>query len=638
MVNSDVKPKAKKVATAPIKEKLPDGIQLKDLQEMWDTSKVQYEKIRKKMRLLDQVDSGELWAKLCKKFPQYQIAPDTNHVNYVKENVLASIYTVGKSASLLPRNEQDVEIVDAINKVLDGIWDILKVPMYQQKAGERAALLNLGVTQVGWNSDLIGGTHGQWYQGDVVFKNIDPMHYARDPFSNSLDDATFVITFEKHNIVNLKRNPAYKEALEGRGKFNPESETVETYLRDTAEPEDTSDKSARLMIFWVKCPDERSIQEGGRPSGFKIHEIHTLDGKFILDVKEDIAINIFPFAELYCNEPGNDLIGQSEPAKILSSSMVSNILDGLIATHAYKAQRPPKFLNVSSGLNVRNFAKYGNDPDMTWLVNGDASNAVHYGEFPPLPSEILLMGDRLDQNIKSMSGIDERYTGKDTGSVQTTGGIEAMMAQSTMRDTTKINLYEDYAVRLTRLVLKHLINHAEKRSYMVPERMGNAFKSIEIDFPAINDSIEFTYGIHISNHLPKSKARMSASADAIMEKSLQYADPTGQTPPMMTPEEWLSFQDFPNKDIMLQRMKDQRTASESERFGEYLGMFVQLLSSGVSPDEAFNQVMSYIETGQVAEDAAPAMPGAGPATGSVGNASSSEQGGFGGSMQARQAQ
>ena len=614
------------------KVELPKDVTQEMLRGFWDTSNQQYLKIRKNMKLLDEVDSGGLWTRLCKKFPQYQIAPDTNHVNFVKENILASIYTVGKSANLVARSQDQVANVDAINKVLDHIWDVLDVPSYQQQAGERAALLNLGVTQVGWNEDLIGGTHSQWYKGDVVFKNINPMNYARDPFSNTLDDAEYVITFEKHKISNLMRNKDYRDVLKGMidgDHFRSHvSENIETNIRDTVEPEDSSDKSGRLVIFWVKVPDLREDTENRRPSGFVIHEIHTLDVNTILKVVEDIDINIFPFSELYCNEPGTDLVGQSEPAKILSSSMVANILQGLIATHAYKAQRPPKFLNTSSGINVRNFAKYGNDPDMTWLVNSDASKAVHYGEFPTLAPETFNMIGLLDQGIKNMSGIDERYTGKDTGSLQTTGGMEAMLAQSTMRDTTKINLYEAYSRRLSRLVIKHLVFHADKRGYITKNRIGRDFDFVEINFPAIPQDTEYDYALHISTHLPKSRMRMDAAADAIMEKSMQYQDPTGQTPPLITPEEWLSMKDFPNKDLMLERMRMNRTENKAQEFAELLSVFMQLVSKGVSPEEAFNQVIDVVENGGLEEE--------GGNIGSTGN-SSTPTGGFGGSVQARQA-
>lgn len=608
---------------------LPEGITFETLRENWETCKTQYTPIRERMILLDLVDSGKLWTKLCAKFPQYQISPDTNHVNYIKENVLASIYTVGKGANIVPRKKEDEETVNQINKVLDTIWDILSVPHYQQQAGERAALLNLGVTQVGWNEDLVGGTQGSWYKGDVVFKNIDPMNYFRDPFSNDLDDAAYVIYHEKHSKVNLMANSNYKERLkllEQRKNYSSDDGDVAEYWRDTLDKSERSGKNPRLIIHWIKVSDDREGKERNA-SGYRLHEIHTLNNQIILHVKEDISINIFPFAELYCNEPGSDLVGQSEPDKILASSMVVNILDGVVATHAYKAQRPPRFLNVNSGINVRNFAKYGNDPDYTWLVQQNASEAVHYQEFPALPQEVHHQLERMETNIKSMSGIDERYTGKDTGSVQTTGGIEAMMAQSTMRDTTKINLYEAYSKRLSRLVLKHLIVHGDKRTYLAKDNMSKNFVPIELDFPKIDDSIEFSYAINISNQLPKNRMRLAQAADAMLEKSMQYQDPSGQTPDILTPEEWMTFQEFPQKDLILERMKLQRTGGKVEEFVQHMTMFTSLVAQGMSPEEAMEEVASVIEQGGIAGEGM---------TGSVGNESSAEMGGFAGSMQARQ--
>lgn len=599
---------------------LPDGVKLRHLQENWDIAKREYRPIRKRMQTLDSIDSGKLWALLGKRFPQYQISPDTNHINYIKENILASIYTVGKGAALIPKDPVDTEMTDSVNKVMDSIWDILDVPSYQQKAGERAALMNIGITQVGWNQDLVGGTHGSWYKGDVVFKNIDPLSYFRDPFSNNLDEAAYVIHFEDHNLITLESNSIYKEGIKEykKNKVGATKAGVEFEAdRDTVSNSPEDDKHVRLIIHWVKRP-----KKGG---GYYIHEIHTLNNDFVIHTVEDIAIGMFPFAELYCNEPGTDLIGVSEPEKILSSSLVVNILDGIVATHAYKAQRPPKLVNPASGLNIREFAKHGNDPDKTFIAN-NPQDAVHYIAFPPLPNGILEQIARLDGSIKNMSGIDEKYTGKDTGSILTTGGIEAMLAQSTMRDVTKINLYEKYSKDLSRLVINHLIVHGDKRQYTMKDPMSTEYQSIELDFPNVPKDIQFRYALHISNQLPKNKMRLAQSADQIMEMSMQYQDPTGETPSLMTPEEWLEYQEFPQKDEMLKRMKMNREMDKEDEVIETLSMFTGLLAQGASPEEALQLTVDAMMNPEEAEQG-------GGALGSV-----AQSGEFGGSPQSRQGQ
>ncbi len=51
----------------------------------------------RRAQLLDAADRGRLWETLrANNMPGYQILPDTNHVSYVKDNIVASIYSVGK--------------------------------------------------------------------------------------------------------------------------------------------------------------------------------------------------------------------------------------------------------------------------------------------------------------------------------------------------------------------------------------------------------------------------------------------------------------------------------------------------------------------------------------------------------------
>ena len=140
----------------------------------WDVCKNEYAKHHKRMRILDETDRGHLWKALNAKFPPYQILPDTNFVNYVKQNVVASVYTVTKCADVLPTSENDKDLVANINVALENIWSLGNLGYAQYQAGERAALLNLGITQVGWDDEVIGGntTDHNFYKGNVTVKNI----------------------------------------------------------------------------------------------------------------------------------------------------------------------------------------------------------------------------------------------------------------------------------------------------------------------------------------------------------------------------------------------------------------------------------------------------------------------------------
>ena len=583
---------------------LPKGITLQDLQNNYNTAKSAYAPALRRIAVLDMADRGSIWETIAKKFPEFGITPDTNYINYIKENILASVYTVGRSASLLARKQEDIELVEKLNTALDAIWGILDVSFYQMQAGERAALTNIGITQVGWNADIIDGSTDAWYEGQVVFKNIDPLNYMRDPYAGKLDDAAYVIYHDMYHKLSLAENPAYKDIYK---EYVPSgSGTMETISNKEIGRNPANDKNYyHLQIQWVKVYDEKK-------SKVVIHEIHTINNEFVLDVKEDIQPSIYPFAELFCNLPGKDPIGVSEPSKILSSSIVLNLLDGIMVTQGYKSQRPPRLISATSGLNIATFAKYGNEPDMAFVVNGDPDSAVRYVQFPPLPVGMDQVSLRLSASIERTSGIDGRYTGKDTGSILTTGGIDSMLAQATMRDTTRIRLYEFYTRRLTQLVISYMIEFGDKRSFSLKKSDSTVYKTVELDFPEIPSDTLFNYSINISAETPKNKQRIADMATMILEKTMQY----GANPPILTVEEWLMYQDFPQKDLILDRLKNDRMMNATEKVTQILSMFSGLVEQGMTPEDAIDQIAQQLEAEQTqgaggAPSAEPA-PQAGP--------------------------
>ena len=158
-------------------------VELKTLKENFDLAQSQYAPVFRKLRLLDAVDKSKLWQVIGAKFPDYQILPDSNWVAYMKNNIIASIYTVGMSASMVPTSEEDVDAVENINVALDYIWDISSVAYYQMLAGANAALYNVGYTYVGWDPDKTEDTSAGYYKGNVVLMNVSPTKFMRDPFA-----------------------------------------------------------------------------------------------------------------------------------------------------------------------------------------------------------------------------------------------------------------------------------------------------------------------------------------------------------------------------------------------------------------------------------------------------------------------
>lgn len=565
---------------APV-EKIGDvelRIPVSKLKEQFDLCKTQYTKEHRRMQVLDLTDRGGLWEALGAKFPAYQILPDTNHVSYIKNNMVASIYTVAKCADLLPTSDKDKEVIMHVNTALEQEWSLTNIAKMQKQAGSNAALHNIGITQIGWDENMVSG--GDTIQkGQVRAKNISPLKFMRDPFAIDLKNSGYCMTYDKYHksvfLGNKNYREEFKKYLESRKNSGTILNTPEILGAKTSS---TNDDYYTLVTFWEKVED--------KDGNIVIDEIHTINAEAVLYIRQAIKPNRFPFAILYCNDPGDALIGISEPARSFANTVAYNIMDSISLTSAYKNQRPPKFVSSESGLNINSFAQHANDADYTFVVNGDASKAVHYHQFPQVDPHIGEITMRLDNNIKQVSGVDERYTGRDTGSIITTGGIQDQLNRVTVIDTPKIENFEDYAKQLTELVLANLIEFGGKRKYLVKDQEKvNTYKTVEVDFPKLDSETVFNYQINVSSELPRNKARIAEMANQLMEKQLQYQQ-QGDSVDLITVEEWLMCQDLPMKEYMLERMGIQRMNNEVENVSQTLFQFAELTKNGMSPQDA----------------------------------------------------
>ena len=180
---------------------LPEQLNLESIKYKIEDTDARYTKVLERMRILDGADRGKLWDVVKAKFPKYQLTPDSNWINYIKENLVASIYSTGRYAELMPKSDEDTKFVVEFNSAMETIWDNIKADYYQFLAGERAALLNIGITMVGWRKEILGGTHNHWYKGDVVFKNVDPMKFRRDPYADVFDNSEFCYYYDDFSMA-----------------------------------------------------------------------------------------------------------------------------------------------------------------------------------------------------------------------------------------------------------------------------------------------------------------------------------------------------------------------------------------------------------------------------------------------------
>ena len=70
---------------------------LGSLRDKWDIGTQYYSKDKRRMKLLNSTDNGNLWQAINARFPGYQVLPDSNWVSRIKNNILDTQFESGRT-------------------------------------------------------------------------------------------------------------------------------------------------------------------------------------------------------------------------------------------------------------------------------------------------------------------------------------------------------------------------------------------------------------------------------------------------------------------------------------------------------------------------------------------------------------
>lgn len=534
--------------------------------------------------------SGQFWRDLKKKLPKHQIMPDTNFIEYIEKNITNSVYAGSYMAQATPNHYDDNKKVDLLNKFLrNKIMEQTGLKEMFPQLGSDTVLYNLAAIQVGWDSDSISGTSHRRERGKVDLSYIPPRQLYLDPSvtdyqqGRAIFRARKVSLFDLLNEENLKDGAKdYMKILSDNDKnFHPvtvpDLDSGEIH-KDTSTTNEYSREVSLLEAFY-------KVEESN--GNYRIDHVFIADHNFVLSKKENIQPKKFPIKVLYGETPKDGPYGTPMIYKIIPNVVTYNMLHSLEATHIYNTQNRAKFLNVKSGIDYRKLAKYGNTPHVAFPVKGNPDDVVKYNDVQALP-DITNTKMQLREDIFLVTGVDLRYTGRDTGSIQTTGGTDlAQQRTMTMTDSLRIINLEHFVENLTRLIIDFYIQFGHKYKVNTLDEGTNEAQKEDntLDFTDIEDN-DFSYSLNATPHLPRNRTRLADAADQLMELQGQYQF----DPPIITPEEWLSYKDFPQKDLQLQRMRSNQRRNDQQEIETILKNFVGLLDEGLTPDEAI-QIM-----------------------------------------------
>lgn len=535
-------------------------------------------------KLVRDLHNGDFWKKIAKSVGGPQIKPDTNYLEFVESNITNSVYAANYHANVFPRHAHDNEVADKLNSFIDYKWDKLGFKEMFPRLGELSVLYNFAAVQIGWSADLIAGSSHNREQGTIEAQLIPHHQLYLDPSVTEYLSGRAIFINRQVTLFDLLNEKAlregalrYKKEVEekNQGKFLPRSteSPSDAIYQDLDQVNEFSRKVELLECFYKVETDE----------GWRIDQLFIADMDYLLHVKKDIKPKVFPIRVLYGEKPSSDPYGTSLASKIVANSVALNLLDSIEGTHAHATQNRAKIFNAKSGINYRSFAKYGNTPGMAFVVQGNPSDVVQYVDVQQLP-RLENLKERLEGGIQLVTGVDPRYIGRETGSIQTTGGTDLSQQRiMSTTDATRIVYLEAFVESLTELVVDYYIEYGDKYSTVPKTGLGQVKDdpSAIIDFNEIEDN-KFDYTMHAAPYLPKNTMRLAEAADQLMEMQGQYQF----QPPLITHEEWLRWQNFPQKEMILKRLNTQNQMNDEEEIRSILLSFAGMLDKGLDPEDA----------------------------------------------------
>lgn len=538
---------------------------------------------------LDMFDRGEQWKN--ESIPPWIPKPITNYIRYVrtlKRANLASAIPRPTFTALAPEYKEQIA---KLQKAHDHVWETQKVARDVRECIDRALLQGTAIAYV-YNDDYFYG--GQYYgendprnrlyQGKICVKRFPLVNFFPDPDAYELDECKWIECTELMPLAKIKSNKIFKEYVVDNYGRNKLEELQSTELefdssangtifdRDSAPDTSTQnivgDEMATVHIHW-----ERFMNDEGRMQLDVTYYLRNTD--FFLLKIEDMQPNEYPFAVLYDEKEENDFHGTSMTQQILENQKVINKLDQVVSIIGVLHQNPQKIVSRESGINAQELARTGTLPGKVWTTNADVSGSIFNVQPPEIPMGAMQLKERMVQDIRDIAGINEAYTGQSVGSLTTSTGVNSLIERATVRDKDKMIQIDAFVERISHLIVLNIL-YKWQDMRPITTTAPNGEPSFEMYQPVDEltaDNLEWIVKSDVYARAPITQAAKRQQADALIQMQGQF----NYNPPLITPEEWIQFQEFEIREDILYRMEQDRVTMQQNEAQDLAGIVNQLV-------------------------------------------------------------
>ena len=523
-------------------------------------------------------DKGEQWKDLG--LPPFIPTPVTNYIHLVKTTKTAAFAIENPVGKLRAYGRSSAQPVDVLNMVVESEMERVKARKHVREAISISKLLGTAIVEVLWNeyTEVKGSGDVQW-EGEIELKLVPPQNFYIDPSASSIEEAQF-IQIRELKPRDFVKNIHKMQNIDADG--NRDQEDIGRAFQEALD-HDTNETTVAYVRHYEKIP----TGEGN----YRYQLTYLVNDKVVHTVKA-IQPTMYPFADLHDVRNINEFWSKSTCELILDNQKIVNKVESIIALLGLQTQNPQKVVALQSGLKPSDVAKYSNAPGYTWRVNGNPRDAIHFVTPPPIPQTLFQLAQEAKQNIRDITGISEAYTGQSVGSLQTTGGVNALIDRATMRDRDQMYEIELFVGRLTEIVTSFIISkYTEPRiaRFLAPDAPEEATTFIEYvgrDF----QEVMYDITVDVSTKAPITRQRTEELIDDLFVKQYQYP----MDVKFMKPQEYIKFKNMPHMDDMVRRMDEEEALNKAKVAFQAAQQGIQMLMQGAPPEEVEAQMQQII--------------------------------------------
>lgn len=598
--------------------------------------------------VLDTFDRGEQWKDLS--MPPWIPKPVLNFIRHYRTLKRANLAAGVSRPTFEPIEEADREAINRLQLGHDHVWHTEKVSRTIRRCVDRALLMGTSIAMVYSDDSFVGGKYypdepvqnpmmpgqpmmtpdgqpmmrpnpnNRLYQGQIKVKRIPLENFFGDPDAYRLEDMKWCETTEIVPFSTIKNNPQFQQYAGDKllqlKAPRPDSEAEasgEIFKRDYKITEgsgpEEGDEVVTLHIHY-----QRYLNDQGRWQMDVIYYLQHAD--FILYREDDVMPNEFPFAVYYDEEEEKDFYGTSLPMSgMLEEQKIVNKVQQVAAVIGALHQNPQKVVLRESGINAQKMARSGNVPGHVWESN--VPNPIEVIRPPDIPRGLFDLDERTKADMRDMAGLNEAYMGNSVGSLTTSTGVDSLIERATIRDRDKMIQIDEFVERISHLIVLNIIHKwEEERPIAVPQPDGSSqFQQWQPIDPITASNLEWRVKSNIYVKAPVTQASRRAQADKLIQMQGQFQF----QPALITPEEWVKFQEFDDAPAILKRMQADRERMAQQQQMQASGMLQQqimMLAQGLATQQIDPQMMQQMveQMVQIASQPAMAMgqpPGAG---------------------------